>query len=685
MKHLSPYTSTPRTEFRGVKDGTTEAIPVATQSVAIVNPLMISLAPWGETDEIRKVDKGLLTRLYGAEVIDPTSVYYTHQSRFLETTFEGGAEAFFQRVVHEDATKGTMRFDMDIVEDEIPRYERNADGSFKLDPEGLKIPTGDTVLGHRIQIRKRAIPVVDNASTFGVGAISQGNMTAVVDGATSELVPFFDGEARFVGAKGGNLGVRLSAPTTGNQIPADLEMFYDMETFLFRIQQMERSTPRSTPQVVPTVDGRRELGVSFERNAFHESTRTEYAMDKTLIGAFEGQTPDTFAGWGHFSRIHVYHDLLQTKLQAIADAENAVTGGDLKAAMVNFLTGVSPEGIPYETVVVEGPEKGGLLMTELTTHYFEEASDGGVGPTVYNELMADLFDNVENSEIAYYDIARYPFSSVWDSGFPLETKLKMGVFHDIRPEIGVFTCTQDVSMPINTPAVDSSVAITLKNIIRQRIESTEFGTAGFRGFLQANAGYVIGSEYQGLVPFLESTLLKMCQYGGAANGKLNPAFSFGRGEENVITRYRNHNATSRKLTVKNQDWNNGMVYAEYYDIDRTFVAGYQTVHVNQNSALNSLLNMMILNNVTRVGHEVWRRYTGDSKLTDDQFRDAVEQAVVDATEDAYDSRADIRPELTRTKLDDALGFSWHLTIHVGLDNGRTLQHLAVFADRRRGE
>lgn len=684
MSSVSVYSSMPRTEFRGIQDGSTVAIEMPVASYPIHLPLFVGLAPWGEDNKARYVNSAGLDLLYGPEVTDPNSEFFTHQSQFLRSNLTAGAPALFLRMVPDDARQASSQYGIDIVADELPEYQRDLDGRFILDNTGNKIPTGEVVQGYRLQIRQGGIPIDElSGLMFAKSGKREGNLISELDGTTSQFYPFADSLARFKGGRGNDLGLRFIAPTVNSTEPANENLSTRVGSFLYRIQQVQRTNAFSTPSVVPTVDGRTSIDISFKPGAKDINTNTVYDARKVVINGFEGKTPETFRRWGNMERFHVYTDHLTEVLGMLAAAEEAITGNPINPDMINFMTGVDVNGIPYHSFVVEGPADGGLLMTENSSHYFVGGSDGTLGNDTLNTMMLDMMENLDTFKVPLHDIAAYPFSSFWDSGFPVDVKLALPALHNLRPDVLIATCPQDVMEPLNTVAQDSSIAIALRSRFRAQTESTEFGTKACRFFCQANAGYVVGSDYDGLVPFLEDTLIKVASYMGAGNGVMTTANAFGRGSQNVISRYRDHNAVSREDTARNADWSNGLTYAESFDIDRLFVAGYQSMYETQNSVLHSLINVLIINNITRLGHIVWRNWSGDSQLTDEEFFAAVEQNLIDLTEDRYDGRAKVIPRAYKTQLDNDLGFSYHLDVDAGFEVMRTVQHLAIIARRRR--
>lgn len=679
MSSISIYSSTPRTEFRGVKDESGAVIEMPVASKPIILPLFFGLTAWGEENRARFVNAGGVRVLYGGEVLDSDSKFFTHQSVFMNTAFTAGGSAMFLRLVDPAAKQASIRFTADMVADELPEYERNPDGTYRLSNLGEKIPTGEVFNGYRIQIRKLEVPEGD----YRQANVSEGNMISDSTGATSDNYPIMDAMARFRGAHGNNLGLRLIAPTVNSLEPLNESTAKRVGSRIYRMQQVMRTASMSAPAIVKSKDDRTTIDFCWDRDARDTDTNTNYGVDKVIINGFEGKTPETFVGWGNMERVHVYNKHIDVLLNKLLEKELELGAVGLEANQINFLTGVDIHGVPYKGFVVEGPEEGGILLTENSAHYFMGGDDGEVSTAKYHELVSTMNATLNDFHVPLYDIAAYPYSVIIDSGFPLPIAMSFTAFHDLRPDISIWTCTQDVSEPINTPSLDSSIGVALKSRLRASQESGEFGTKALRYFTQANAGYLIGSTYDGLVPYLEDTLRKVVLYMGAGNGEMDSTQPFGRGSLNEISRFRDHNVVSRKITSRNADWSNGLNYAESFDIDRQFVPAYQSMYETQNSVLSSFITMLIINNLTRIGHEVWRNWTGDDKLTDEEFFKAVEDDYIARTTDKYDGRTKIIPRAYKTKLDDDLGFSYHLDVDAGFENMRTVQHLAIIARRRR--
>lgn len=680
---VSTYSSLPRTVFRGIKDESAVNLVMPGESLPIRVPLFFTLAAWGETDKARYVDGDGQELLYGKELTNPRSKFFTHQSQFIRAHFAAGGKALLQRIVPADAKRATARLSLDMVADELPVFERNVDGTFKLDVNGAKIPVvGETVEGFRLQWKLVEIP----AGQFGTGVAGEGGLISGKDGSISTMTPVLDLNGRHIGEKGKNLGFRLSAPTVNTTDPADADLSETLGTFLYRVQMIERTNAKSTARLISNLDGGNFVDFSLKKGAVDLSTDIEYYGGKNIIRSYETSDMSQFTGFGNFEKLNIYDDGVAAILEQLKTAEEAHTGEDIAdAQMINILTGVDVHGVPYNTFVVEGPQAGGLLFSETSNYFLQGGTDGTIGVAEYNVLVDNILGGLGDAAFPYADIARMPYDSVWDSGFPVDTKLKFANFHGIRPDVYIHACTQDVLKPLNSAAADSSIGVTLRSHFRASQESAEFGTKACRYAVVMSAGRLINDNYDGLVPFLEWLLIKGAEYMSAADGSMNSDFAFGRGEQNIVTRYRDHNAGTKLVGARKNDWDNGLNYAEWFDMSRLFYAGVQSIYETHTSILHGYLNTQVACNLTRIGHIVWREMSGDSQLTDEEFLDAVTAKVTERTTGKYDGRVTITPNAYYNALDEALGFSWHLDIGMAGDNIRTVQNLAVIAQRRRNE
>lgn len=685
-----PQTSSlPRVIFRGIDDQSAVNLSMPVGSLPQRLPLFFIQSPWGEEDRVRYVDASAAQLLYGNEVIDPQTPYFSHQNVFMRTQFEGGGKALVLRLAAEDAKAATGRLAIDVLEGEVPLYERNTNGSLRLDASGNKIPTGETVPGHTVQFRWIPVGVdQDGESTFGTADPQDGTMVGA-GGATSTLTPIQDALARHRGSKGNNLGIRFIAPTAESQEPADGDYEETLGSRVYRFQYVERSTATSSARTKRSLAGGTSVDFSFKKGAVDLAVGRNYFIESLFKSSFESKDESSFNGFAPLADLHVYQDLLQGLLEQFAAAEADFTGEELSDVnLFNFLTGVDINGNPYHTYIVQGPSvsQDAVNLGELSNLWLTGGSDGEVSPASYNTLVSNLLDGIDDHAVDFRSIARIPADSVWDTGFPMAIKKKFSIFNSIRPDIHIHACTQDVSQRLNTPEMDAAALVALRSHFRAQQESAEFGTGATRFTVVTEAGKFISDDYQGIVPFLEWWCLKGAQYMGAENGMMDPNARWGRGEQNIVARYVDHNAGMKKVEARNTDWNNGGNFTEFFDMEQLFYAGCQSIFANHSSILHAYFNVCIACNLTRLGHVVWRELSGDSQLDDQSFLDEVNRRMNErTTSGVYDGRVDVTPNAYYNAQDEQTGYSWHLDVTMEGENIRTVQNLAIIAQRRRNE
>lgn len=685
--NISIYSSTPRTVFRGIEDQGAVNIAMPVESTPIRFPLFMSFSPFGSYDEPLAVNGSSIALTHGGAVIDARSKFFNHQSLIARSHFSNGGSAIFLRLQADGAAMATARLGIDIVKDDLPIYERNDDGTYRRDSEGRLIDTGDTTEGHRAQWRVVAIPSDPLAVTdFGRGSASEGQMVSTKDAGNSTFYPIMDVLGRWEGESYNNIGFRIYAPSTLDREALDPSLVDRLGARPYRIQVVRRSNPGSSAQAIQTLQGEKHLDFTFIDAIDDQAGTREYNLSRTIFKAYESEDPENFSGYGPFSDIHIYNNHLEEVLKLLVEQEEDYTLEDIDDIHAfNFITGSDVDEIPYHTYKVEGPLDGGVLLTENSSHFLTGGDDGDVSSEALNQKWDEMLDNLQNTHIPFSDIARMPYDIVVDSGFPLDVKLKFVNFHNLRPDVYPHVCTQDVLRPLNTPSEDSSILLTLRSTFRSMIESPEFGTKATRFALFNCAGYFADDDYTGIVPFMEYIILKGAAYMGAASGKMDTRYSFGRGEKNIVTRYVRHNAGLKPLGARSSDWENGVNYPEFYDMKRLFYPGLQSIYADHTSPLHSYFNVQISCNQTRIGHMVWRELSGDDQLDDDVFLTEVQRRFQDKTHEVYDGRTVVTPRAYYTALDTALGTHWHLDAANQFKNIKTTQVLAIIAQRVRNE
>jgi hypothetical protein len=679
---VSMASSLPRTEVLGFKDVSGRGQPLEISTLPIFLPYMPLLTAWGPEDNAHLVSGNGFSTIYGADSFAPGSPLRTHQSVLTEKVMGVGGMALVRRLLAPGAARANTRVWIDIVADKVKQYERNIDGSFKR-TNGALVTTGTPVDGHRSRFVITQIDLEDDG--VGKGEAIVGGLVAA-DGTESTMYPLFDIDARFFGERGSNTGFRLVAPTLKSGIAANVDLIDEKGAYLYRFYAMSRVDATTGGSVLSTMDGEQYVEFSLKKGFVDKKTNIDYSVDKRILPGYESKDPKNFNGYGPLKTFHVYQANVATVLAAIYEEEKGfgtITSEITPEQTINLLGGQTPEGIPYYSYEILGPQDGGVMFGESATHWLKGGSDGVIEADPYDKLVADELSIFGEGLVPYADKASYPMSAMVDTGFTVSTKMLMGNVMRVRPDAWVVASTQDVLESLNTPAEDSSIGAVLRNSLQLIPESEFYGTGACRAVVMKHAGTYLASDYDGILPFTIDWAVKLAVYMGGADGKMKEGYATDSEDFRVVDTFIEHNAKFRNAVPRNKDWQNGITSAEPYDHRQSvFFPGIQTIYHDNTSVLNSFYPMAICCHLNRIGELAWRMFTGDSRLTSLQYADRVDRFIEAQTKDCYDQRADITPRSYYTPADTRRGYSWHTDIEGLFDGMKTVETLTIIAGRR---
>jgi hypothetical protein len=675
----------PKAILQGVKDESGGTLPVVPEQIPTHLPHIFLFTEKGPL-EPQLVSGGSATRMFGAKSFDLRSKYANHQTVLANVVNGNGNAMVVQRLKPDDAkAPATLALGLEVVADELPVYERESDDSLSLDQSGEPIATADTTPGHKMRWVLREVP--DGA--IGGGASMAGSMTGAAD-QQSTIYPIVDLQVSDFGSHGNLKGIRLWAPTTASaSSPASEEVIYDQNTFLYRIQMIQRPDSKTQPNVIETVAGSQSIEFSFKEGAINTRVDSELFIEQVLLDAYRDLDiqPKQF---GPFNDLHVYHDNLQTVLDMVYAGEQAFqpdwpTDVEEGRHLVNLVGGKSVSGAHYHTIQVLGKSEGGIELTPNSNHYANGGSDGTIDNVTFDALVANQAANYGDLEYSFMDSAMWPQSIIYDTGFTLETKKKLLTPIGRRKDMMIVLSTQDVTSPgfrQNTAEEESSVAIALRASARLYPESEVFGTPVCRALVVGHSGHLLNSQYKSLMPLTIELADKMSRFMGAGNGIWSRDRGFDTAPYNQINMFKDVNCTYKPQNVYDKDWDSGLVWVQNFDRRSLFFPAVQTVYDDSTSVLNSAINAMIIVEIEKVAERSWRELTGTSKLTRGQFIERSNTLISEKTQGRFDDRVIVVPNTYFTDFDQALGYSWSCDIELYLNNMMTVGTYTIVARRR---
>lgn len=135
--------STPRIDFRGIKDESTRSVPVQEPRYPMHMPLFFTPASRGTEDAYPGVGT-ILSNMYGIELTDKASKYATHVTPYIELCQENGNYMLIKRVIPDDApAPARVRLCLEVETDaNINEYARDEFGNVQYDILQQPIVTG---------------------------------------------------------------------------------------------------------------------------------------------------------------------------------------------------------------------------------------------------------------------------------------------------------------------------------------------------------------------------------------------------------------------------------------------------------------------------------------------------------------------------------------------------------------
>lgn len=685
-----PKNAAPRAIIGGMRDDTA-AEPVRQP---FKRPIHIALSlirsSWGpENDQF--VSGDFIKKLYGSDIFDRRSPTFTHTNLLAEEINSAANPQMMVRMVPEDApAPAGLTFWFDSVIDEVPNYERNADQSYKLDAHGDKIvstvqPTTTGVF-YRIFTTELGRDTEDEAAKPELGRQKKkaGELVSAAQ-VSSEAIPFYELRRPHRGLRGNWGGVRLSPLFTTSRSGVRSDLVETLQAFMFRMAFVERPAANKPPLIKTTLKSAEYVDVSFKKGAYDDLMRRSVDIRDTLIQAHNAKStdggPDEF---GVFNQHHIYEDNLKAIQEIIFEAEKgqgtlSFNGGEDSLDLVNFLTARSPEDIPYYKVV----RKGGLMFSEVSSHYAQGGGDGTLTDATFNASVEKFIDEFETSPMKLWDPFRVPLSSFYDSGFPVATKMKLCRLLALRDDINIYMSPQTYGQPILSEVDEYSIGQALAQEMLSYPESVLWGTQTCRGMILGQGGVRpalnIGDT---VVPMITFHFAKqMAHFAGSTNGGLDRDWLPSLSSRNVLKGFTDSNAQSKNDRTIDDYWERGIVYAQYSDRADIFVPAYQSVYEDDTSSFNNALAVFLMTDVIKICRETWVQLTGQQGLSQQSFILKSNTLISKKTADLYQGLLRVRPDTYFTETDTQLAWPWQCRVTCESDPMRTVGLFEVVAAR----
>jgi hypothetical protein len=689
--------ATPQSILLGIDDESAVAAVLEAEQLPTHLPKIYIYAKKGPT-EPQLVVGNSRNNMYGVDSFDLRMPWANHATVLANLINAKGNAAMYERVKPLDAgPDASLRVWLDVLETDVPLYQRNTDGSIKIDPQtNLPLPVqgGTTTPGYKVKYVVEPVPVTvagegveGGILLFGQGGEKPGDQTDETTQKQSKCYPLCDIKVPYFGADGNLAGFRMWAPTTKSSNAIDTTLLTQNKVYPLRMACVKKDSPEATPVLVQTVAGEQYVDVAFVPGTINRRTSKQAFVDDVFIPGYQNlQDPTMPPKWGPFGSFHLYQDTVDTLVALFYAAEKTVAlttdflMEDGEEHRFNFIGGTDSNGIPYQSFVFS-KDANGVRFTETTTLYASGGSDGTMNDVEFAKLVSTAVKRYADPDDVLQDTAKYPESFIWDSGFPMATKFDLISFIANRKDTGLGLCTHDTTGAVLTASEESALAVALRTRLAMYPESEYFGTSVVRGIIVGRSGTLINSQYTKPLPLILEIASKTAEYMGAANGKWKAGKSFDRAPRSQVTMFQDINVTFTPFTVRNKDWANGLNWVQSFDRRSYFFPALKTAYDDDTSVLTSFFMMMACIEVEKVGDRAWRAFSGVDTLTNAQLVKEVNTFYNENLTGRFDNRYTINPEAYFTAADLARGFSYSVRAKVYGPNMKTVQTMSIAAHR----
>ena len=623
------------------------------------------------------LSKETVTEVYGDITFDVKSKYYTHQTPFLQAAVARGNNCVVHRLLGTGAKDvANVGFYLDILPKVVNLYEKNSDGTLKLDEQGQPIKMLDSS-NNPVTVNGYSVAWVADYTEVPYGKYQPGLLSQrpgiQVEGQTqSTQYPIFEMSAEYAGEFGKQLAARMYAALTTNIVPFPDLLFSQTKVYPHYFQLMKLSTSVAG-KVDPVLNG---FGGQYSKFVFKADVRdpaSDAVIDlKTVLeDNYINPASGVKTGLGF---VKVYDEniaevskMLYEAEMVVADShrDECINNSEQNYFAINLLGFTSSNGSPYQAIKI-ADVPGSIRMTKNSNHFFGGASDGTMNEDLLDQLVADDMENYQNTLTDYHDLVMHPESIVYDSGFALATKRALCKMISKRKDTFIVLATAAHNAPSATLDEQNSVGIALKTAVELYPESSHFGTRAMRAMIMGGSGEIINSLYKKRVPTSYEVNCMASNYMGAANGAWKNGYSFDKASEggSIIKNMHKLDVTWVPNDVRRVLWGTGVNFALNYSVRQQFFPALQTVYDDDTSVLNSFFTAVAISYLNKIEHAAWREFSGDISLTPAQLVERVDTFVAEKVKDRFDGKFIIVPNTTITARDEQRGYSWTLGIKI---------------------
>lgn len=629
--------------------------------------------------------------MFGDETFAEGSKYFNHQTVFANGANAQGNTGMYVRVLGNNyGPKPTAQVSLDVLPCKVDLYERNTDGSLKLDAAGDPMPTGQQVDGYRTKFVVSNITTLAGEADFGTRDATQGDQVDSVTGMQSTRYPLFDIQHSFYGEDGNLAGFRLWGQTLDNTGSLPTKMISNERAYPFNFGVVRKNAKTGNVKFVETIFGEQFMTVTLKPGVVDPLTNKRIGIMDRAVKEYQNLVDTRYPlTYGQFGKMVTYQDNIDLLAGMFHAAEVAVgleswhdfEDVETDKYLFNFVTGVCTNGAPYQSLIyVESADS--VRFSGNTNVFLQGGSDGEMNNSNFADAVAEYMDRYADPDDELMDDAYHVESHFYDSGFPLDVKYRLIKFIAERKDTFVHLVPYTDGERRLTRAEEYSITAALMSRISLYPESTYFGTPVYRAMITGCSAKIRGMADERDYPALYEVLVKSAKYMGASNGDFKAKERFEGYPGHIIDTMYDISIRFVPDNIRLRNWDIGLNWISRFDREQFYFPALKTVYNEDTSVLTGYVFACVMLSVNKALSKCQRVFSGRSDLTPAQFTTKVNDWLTEELRGKFDNRVTIIPRAQFTSMDEIRNYSWTVPVDVGGEGMKTVMTAYAVARRR---
>lgn len=484
---MSIQNATPQALLYAIDDNSQQLVEQVNEIVPAHLPLIYTLAGWGSYDA--ELVMGSPMAKYGTNILDNNSPYATHQTVLASTLLGAGNPVMLKRVKLPDAKQSHIRISVEVATFLKPVYEKDVYGAIVYEiNNGSTVPVvkewinGTRLIWHvsekseqyyleQFRSHGKGIPITGVRSGNVVGELpdiypsknlSNASTTLDPNGPIITLnttfYPILDLKFLYDGNEGNNYGIVLTSgidKTNDND-----QLAITVNEFIYNLKVVEQDPKTKRITTIKNKLGDYTNKVVFGNDVYDPRTSGILSIKDVLEQNYD-LFEDVYLYKSNYDKVKTLllngrqHNGFIVKGEE-SYLQNSVDTLDV-LGIINILQGTNSTGVEYSSFTVsDSIAFGGISFNNETIIQGYGGSDGLVydatgAPNrlenlkLFDEAVRDELINFGENGYNLLDMAKYPISTIWDTGFALDTKKALASVLSKRKDIYIVFATFSVA------------------------------------------------------------------------------------------------------------------------------------------------------------------------------------------------------------------------------------------------